>query len=136
LPTPADALEADWPGTGGFATTPGQSPHRRGERSEPYSSMRTSDAPVPVEMAPRAPEARQERASIASFFGFGPKADSKPDAAEAPAPAAAPAAPAPTAPRAPAPAPVQTQAPVAQDAPEPSDNQPKRKGWWQKSAEG
>jgi ribonuclease E len=137
LPTPADALEADWPGTGGFATTPGQSPQRRGERSEPYSSMRTSDAPVPVEMAPRAPEARQERASIASFFGFGPKADAKPDAAEAPVPAPA-AAPAPAAPRAPAPAPVQTQAPAAPATatPAPSDNQPKRKGWWQKGAEG
>jgi ribonuclease E len=135
LPTPADALEADWPGTGGFATTPGQSPQRRGERSEPYSSMRTSDAPVPVEMAPRAPEARQERASIASFFGFGPKSDAKPDATDAPAPVAAPA---PAAPRAPAPAPVQTQAPAAQDAstPAPADTQAKRKGGWKKGAEG
>jgi ribonuclease E len=144
LPTPAQALDApDWPATGGFTTTPGQSPQRRSERSEPYSSMRTSDAPVPVEMAPRAPEARQERASIASFFGFGPKADVKADPAEAPAPTAPQAAPAPAAPRAPTPPPVQSTAPATPSpatpeppAPSAPDNQPKRRGWWQKSAGG
>jgi hypothetical protein len=98
--------------------------------------MRTSDAPVPVEVASRAPETRQERASIASFFGFGPKADAKPDAVETATPAPIPA---PAAGRTPSPAPVQAPAPAATEptstvaAP---DNQTKRKGWWQKGAEG
>ncbi len=68
LPTPAEALNApDWPATGGFDT-------RRGERPAPYEQPRSAPPPPKAEpVAEVAPEAKAERPSIASLFGFGAK---------------------------------------------------------------
>jgi ribonuclease E len=79
LPTPADALDApDWPSTGGYDTTPGAPPPvprsfeqpRREPRPEPREPAM---ADAPKADAPRGEEPKQERSSIASFFGFGTK---------------------------------------------------------------
>ena len=126
LPTPAEALDApDWPATGGISTSPGMQPHasRRNESFEPYSGMRTSDVPVPVEVATRVPDARQERASIASFFGFGAKAETKTDAVEVtPVTASIGSAEPPSA------------AGSTPDSSLSDESQAKRKGWWQKKS--
>ncbi|MFN9163601.1 MAG: Rne/Rng family ribonuclease [Alphaproteobacteria bacterium] len=109
LPTPAEAFEVDWPGEGGQERLHGAPPEptiRRpvdvAPRPEPV------EAPaVPEEIAPRGAEARPERSSIASFFGFG----AKPERSE--------------------PAPRQEPPPPVGDA---SDG-PKKRGWWQKRAD-
>ena len=87
LPTPAQALDApDWPGTGGFDTTPGAVPRSYDAprfdppppRREPKVEQReTAYADAPKPEAPRVvEEPKAERSSIASFFGFGgPKAE-------------------------------------------------------------
>ncbi len=71
LPTPAEALDApDWPATGGFDT-------RRGERPPQHVEQPRVAAPAPQPkpepIAEAATEARAERPSIASLFGFGAK---------------------------------------------------------------
>jgi ribonuclease E len=75
LPTPAEALDApDWPETGGYDTQPGQRPPvardlprppRPEHRAEQLATS-SDDAKV---------EAKSDRPSIASFFGFSPKPD-------------------------------------------------------------
>jgi hypothetical protein len=92
--------------------------------SEPYSSVRTTEAPVPDEVHVRSSEPRAERSSIATFFGFGPKPE--PSKAEAPVRSETPATPAP----APEPAP-QPAAPVETEA----SDAPKKRGWWQKRSD-
>ena len=92
--------------------------------SEPYSSVRTTEAPVPDEVQARSPEPRAERSSIATFFGFGakPETQSRPEVPvkpEVPVPVEAPA-------RHEAPTP-----PPAVVLPEAADA-PKKRGWWQK----
>lgn len=108
LPTPAQALDApDWPGTGGFDTTPGAVPRSYDAarfdppppRREPKVEQReTAYADAPKPEAPRVvEEPKAERSSIASFFGFGgPKAEE----------------------------------PSEDTAADPK--QPQRKGWWQR----
>lgn len=117
LPTPADALNApDWPSSGGYATSPGVRPPapRRHESFEPYSNLRNTEAPVPVELEPRVTEAKPERTNtLASFFGFGPKAE------------------------APKPEPVEVHtSPVESSSAEPAkpetSSEHRKKGWWQK----
>ena len=78
LPTPAEALEApEWPRTGGFDTRPGKLPPaaRRSESFEPYSGLVSQPAAPAVESETRSSEPKQERSSIATFFGFGPKSE-------------------------------------------------------------
>ena len=91
--------------------------------SEPYSSVRTTEAPVPDEVHVRSAEPRAERSSIATFFGFGPKPD-KPEPQTRAETTARPEAPAPVAPE-PAPQPASPVEAEASDA-------PKKRGWWQK----
>jgi ribonuclease E len=79
LPTPAEALDApDWPATGGFDT-------RRGERPQadpPRVAPPLPPAPEPVAES----EAKADRPSIASFFGFGAKPEEQPPAPSEPKP--------------------------------------------------
>ena len=132
LPTPAEALDApDWPAPGGFVRTPGPAPEQPMPRrsSEPYSSVRTSDAPVPDEVQARAQEPRAERSSIATFFGFGakPEAQARPEVQVRPEPPARVEAPVRHEPPAPT-------VPAAAPEPEASDA-PKKRGWWQKKTD-
>ncbi|MEQ1753038.1 MAG: ribonuclease E/G [Micropepsaceae bacterium] len=125
LPTPAEALDApDWPGTGGFATSPGAVPQatRRQDAFEPYSGLRHAEAPVPVELEPRASEPKQERASIASFFGFGPKSESKLEQRPEPRPETRTER--------------DTETVEEAGSAEQDSDQPKKRGWWQKRSEG
>jgi ribonuclease E len=70
LPTPADALEApDWPSTGGFDTSPGSRPPRPRDIETPPPAVQ----PQPVE-----PKPAERPTTIASLFGFGPKAEEPP----------------------------------------------------------
>jgi hypothetical protein len=85
LPTPAEALDApDWPSTGGYDTTPGAAPPvprsfeqqpRREHKPEPREHKPEPREPAMADApaAARADEPKQERSSIASFFGFGSK---------------------------------------------------------------
>lgn len=78
LPTPAEALDApEWPRTGGFDTRPGKLPPaaRRSESFEPYSGLASQPTAPAQESETRSSEPKQERSSIATFFGFGPKAE-------------------------------------------------------------
>ncbi len=78
LPTPAEALDApEWPRTGGFDTRPGKLPPaaKRSESFEPYSGLVSQPSAPAVESETRSSEPKQERSSIATFFGFGPKAE-------------------------------------------------------------
>ncbi|MCE9520836.1 MAG: ribonuclease E/G [Alphaproteobacteria bacterium] len=76
LPTPAEALDApNWPATGGYDTVPGERPVVARDSTPQYvrpaprvQSYEPSSAPVEVKT-----EAKVERPSIASFFGFGGK---------------------------------------------------------------
>jgi ribonuclease E len=111
LPTPAEAFEAvDWPADGGQERLHGAAPEPTVRRPVDVAAPAAPIEPpsVPEEIAPRGGDARPERSSIASFFGFG----AKPDRSE-PAPRPEPAPP----------------------APEASDG-PKKRGWWQKRADG
>ena len=78
LPTPAEALDApDWPATGGYDTSPGERPPVARELA-PHHARRPAQVQT-LETNPEPSEARSEakseRPSIASFFGFGAKAD-------------------------------------------------------------
>jgi hypothetical protein len=111
LPTPAEAFEAvDWPADGGQERLHGAAPEPTVRRPVDVAVPTAPIEPpaAPEEIAPRGGDARPERSSIASFFGFG----AKPDRSE-PAPRPEPAPP----------------------APEASDG-PKKRGWWQKRADG
>jgi ribonuclease E len=132
LPTPAEALDApDWPAPGGFARTPGITPDQAAPRrpSEPYSSVRTTDAPIPDEIQARSQEPRAERSSIATFFGFGSKPEktdvqSRPDVPVRPEPSVR------------AEPPARSESPTPAPAIEPeAANAPKKRGWWQKQTD-
>lgn len=111
LPTPAEALDAmNWPADGGLETVRGAAP-------APLQESTPVARPTPPPFVPshqtdtpiqRIAEPRPERPSIASFFGFGPKVE-KQDAT-------------------PRTEPVPPQEEVT-DA-------PKKRGWWQKRADG
>jgi ribonuclease E len=67
LPTPAEALDApDWPATGGYDTQPGPRPPRDLPARQPAPVASGDDVKV---------DAKSERPSIASFFGFGAKTE-------------------------------------------------------------
>jgi ribonuclease E len=135
LPTPAEALDApDWPAPGGFARTPGAAPDQPTPRrsSEPYSSVRTTEAPIPDEVQGRSQEPRAERSSIATFFGFGAKPEKqevqpRPDVQMRSEP------------------PIHAEAPVRRETPTPTPaavvaepeaaDGPKKRGWWQKKTD-
>jgi len=110
LPTPAEAFEAAWPGEGGQERMHGAPPEPTIRRPVDVAPRREPvEVPsMPEEIAPRGAEARPERSSIAAFFGFG----AKPERSE-------------TGPR-------QEPPPPDSDAPD----GPKKRGWWQKRADG
>jgi hypothetical protein len=108
LPTPAEALDAiNWPSEGGLERIEGPAPATV-PRDLPAATLVVEDRSPPEEVVVRGAETRQERSSIASFFGFG----AKPEKSEPP-----------------------PRAEVAPPAPEATDA-PKKRGWWQKRADG
>jgi ribonuclease E len=113
LPTPAEALDAmNWPADGGLDTIRGIAPEPVHEpASAPLArptSLPTPPSPQADSAIQRTPEPRPERPSIASFFGFGPRIE-KHEAAPKP----------------------ETSAPQ-EDLAEAT----KKRGWWQKRADG
>lgn len=109
LPTPAQALDAiNWPADGGLERLEGPAPAPSVPRDLPSTPVVIEDRSPPQEVVARGSETRTERSSIASFFGFGPKTDKS------------------------EPQPIVDVAP-----PEPDDpSAPKKRGWWQKRADG
>lgn len=108
LPTPAEALDAiNWPSEGGLERVDGPAPAPV-MRDLPATTLVVEDRSPPEEVVVRGAETRQERSSIASFFGFG----AKPEKSEPP-----------------------PRAEVAPPEPEAPDA-PKKRGWWQKRADG
>lgn len=111
LPTPAEALDAmNWPADGGLETVRGPAPAPLPESTPVARPTPPPFAPSPQTDTPvqRIAEPRAERPSIASFFGFGPKVE-KQDAT-------------------PRTEPVPPQ--------EEASDAPKKRGWWQKRADG
>jgi hypothetical protein len=83
LPTPADALDApDWPAGGGFDTLPGERPHVHIPPPRAADVME-AEPPKPAPQREEAAEPKQERSSIASFFGFTPKPAAEAEPTEA-----------------------------------------------------
>ena len=79
LPTPANALDApDWPATGGYDTQPGERPpvSRDVPQRNPRRPDQTQNNQASATTDEAKPETKSDRPSIASLFGFGPKADS------------------------------------------------------------
>ena len=82
LPTPADALDApDWPAGGGFDTLPGERPH---VHVPPRAAdVMEAEPPKPAQQRDeQTAEPKQERSSIAAFFGFTPKPAAESEPAE------------------------------------------------------